>query len=726
YHENINDLKLYESTKNRFQTLLLNSNYISSYSSQVLDIFNHYKKGGIIGGLCDTTDEWGFCIDFNKYYTSILADMPKIPIINSFDNFQPYDNRGLEEMTLYLVKKLDNSNTYPRTEYSLCYGVNLIKQKPNVKIISFLKPSKLKTNISKGLIKEIYDTTLEPYAKKFLVNMTIGMLSKKRNRSHIHTVKTSRERDAFYIHYLQKEKVLENGFYLMSLYIYDTAEAKLTQLRQELESVGMTNISVNTDCVYTKGEHTKLDEFKRKYPYYFDFNDKNSFDSIGKLKVEAKDLPKFKNLMTMIKEKNVFTPIEKQEVNNIVLKDEWDRNEIKNIINENNRLIIKAEVPGAGKTTSLLDDNKLFVCNWNSLCFDLKKKGMNAVTYNKFFGIKWDGSSEIQGQRTKDIGNYDCVVFDEIYLYTVNQLERIALYMKENKDKKFYATGDEWQLSPIESLSVEDTKAFYNNIINSMFPNQITLKDNKRCTDKEEQQKMKEILNKIKYGTKVEAIKCLKENFKCVKNISTKKNVVAFNWTAEWVNKMLHGNKEKYYVGCELICRKTHSIKGIRTYVNYTYTVVKIDKNFITLTDGEEEIELPLSVVDENFRYSYARTCHSYQGLTENEPITIFNVGHSFVTNEWIFTAVSRATSLSNVLIYEPHLKIEEYKIDKNTIQSRIDKYLEEDKRLGRITNDEYVTVDWVLSELSKSKKCSCCKNEFDLTDLESFSTDRI
>ena len=135
--------KNYILKKNNAIDHLLNKNYISYYSEQVDEMLKKYKKPPLHGAF-DYFEETIQCssLDFNKFYTSILKSLEYLPVINRFDNFVDYKNEIIEDYNLYFVFNEDLD--YPVNPYSLCFGMNI--KDVDVKIISFLKPSKLKKN----------------------------------------------------------------------------------------------------------------------------------------------------------------------------------------------------------------------------------------------------------------------------------------------------------------------------------------------------------------------------------------------------------------------------------------------------------------------------------------------------------------------------------------------------------------------------------------------------
>ena len=63
-----------------------------------------------------------------------------------------------------------------------------------------------------------------------------------------------------------------------------------------------------------------------------------------------------------------------------------------------------------------------------------------------------------------DVSSYDCIIFDEIFLYTPKSLKKIDAFMKLHKDKKMIATGDTCQNTPIgmETLNIANKGEYLN------------------------------------------------------------------------------------------------------------------------------------------------------------------------------------------------------------------------------------------------------------------------
>ena len=742
----------YLEKKSNVLDKLLNRNYISNYSEQFSEMIREYSCGPLIGSF-EMNYEKIECIeiDFNKYYTSILRDILKFPVINSFDLFAEYKGQAIDDYSLYFVEKKNYDIVYPINLFSLCYGMNIKDCLENLNIISFLVPSKLKVNISSGIIDDVYsDETLTEKMKKDIFNHAIGMFNKSSNKNTFTAVSDSREEanklrkeytgriipihleeEKVYMNYVEARRETIDGFKMISHLIYDIANKRLFDLKKKVEMAGIKVLKCNTDCLM-------LEKDDDKFKTFYDANrDMFHPTDIGKLKVKDKKVG-CSRLLEIKRYDNMYQSIRMTSQKEHILKDEWDRDEIYKVIDKSNRLIIKADIAGAGKTSALLnysksfDKNALFVCPWNSLCCGLKKDGVQAITLDRLIGLRFDGESSKEGKGF-DVAEYDMIVFDEIYLYDTYKLERIRTFMDTHEEIKFYATGDEHQNKPIETLNIQNPKGYYNKIISDMFDCSITLHENKRCVTKEDQEKIKLITSSIRNAnSKADALEILMSNFKIIydkKDIVNSKNVVALNRTAEWVNSLVHKpfEGEVYYEGLHLICRKSYKDKKTKFYVNYTYEILDIQNTMFRLSDGENIFFVERKLIESNFRLSYARTCHSYQGLSESEAITIFDVTHFMVDVDWIYTAITRCTSLSNVSIYMGKTDYDENIAELRTqIRKMIDGHKHSDQVNDRLIKGDYVNIPWTLNELKKSNKCSECNKHLDVSKAECFSIDRI
>ena len=156
--------------------------------------------------------------------------------------------------------------------------------------------------------------------------------------------------------------------------------------------------------------------------------------------------------------------------------------------------------PGVGKTTlaaKLFPDKPyVYATPFNRLSQELRRDmNCEALTVHKLIGkgmadeTKDDQDDGDKKRKKKDnskkYAEGTVIVFDEIYLNSVKMLADMWSYMKQNPHLIFVATGDVYQLPPIDqslnNLGGEDDdpqlkKEYYKRAIAQMFPSSILLK----------------------------------------------------------------------------------------------------------------------------------------------------------------------------------------------------------------------------------------------------------
>ena len=92
------------------------------------------------------------------------------------------------------------------------------------------------------------------------------------------------------------------------------------------------------------------------------------------------------------------------------------------------------------------------------------------------------------------------------------------------------------------------------------------------------------------------------------------------------------------------------------------------------------------------------------------DPITIFDINTPDVDRFYVWTALTRATDLSQVTIFK-HSKMDILRLRqsriKRYIEDKISGYKQQDKLAERkVKKNEYIYADWVADEHEKSDKC--------------------
>lgn len=630
---------------------------------------------------------------------------------------------------------------------------------------------------------------------------------KEKYNGKVKSVPTYEGEMGLYAHYIEKSASLDNGFRLIALMVYDIAHKIILDLKQKVESTSISikhvdkkspdDISLlyggkdvfeweesvslkvyfmNTDCldIAYKSKHDNYDlkncpqlfeKFVNENPDLFcKIEDKNTYESMGKLKIEKiqvdfsviEKVDYMSNLFTS----NLYSIMDNAlpVVNHVQLEDEFNQDEICTKLQD--KMIIEAEVAGAGKTSAWLynaiknKEKTIIATPYNVLCLKLREKvkhevdignieegQIQVITLAKLLGYYIQDSEEKSTKKRYNVDGVQRIIFDEIYLHDVYKLHQINRFMTEHSNILFGATGDAHQLDAIDNSvnNVVCREDYFRNIIHSMFPKVITLRENKRCKPAD-RQKMKELTFRIRNAENKLVIHEIFKEFgiKIITKkdqIITTKNVCALNSTCDAVNQIVKQNMnisdetDDYKVGLDLVCRTSLQVKlsegrQARTIVNEIYSIVGIENNMIRLSDGDEvEFLIKRVLVNQHFRLPYTRTCHSYQGLSEEEPITIFDMDAFMVDNKWVYTAITRTTALENLTIYygEPFKTTDLEKI----IKTKIDGHKKADEDNQREIIGKYVDVKWVMDKL-KTKTCNKCLRFLDISGQQCFSINRL
>ena len=117
---------------------------------------------------------------------------------------------------------------------------------------------------------------------------------------------------------------------------------------------------------------------------------------------------------------------------------------------------------------------------------------------------------------------------------------------------------------------------------------------------------------------------------------------------------------------------------------------------------------MPLQVIQKNFIHNYCRTCHSFQGSSIDDAITIFDHKFAYANKKWLYTAVTRATDLKKVFFYEYDEGKENEREAEQYFARKVERYRQQDKKAKRLFDEaSYITKEWLLGCLGKS--CGSC-----------------
>jgi ATP-dependent exoDNAse (exonuclease V) alpha subunit len=293
-----------------------------------------------------------------------------------------------------------------------------------------------------------------------------------------------------------------------------------------------------------------------------------------------------------------------------------------------------------------------------------------------------------------------------------------------SEEIQIIANGDVNQLKPISSgvNNVTNENTYRMESVQSIFPNIVTLKEIKRLNKQADKIKMHKIKKEIFKGTPIAEI-CETFGIRTVtdmKDVNTTNNIAYFNYRCNYVNKVIHGKAKRPDVGVTnvegidvwkdliLVCKKFYkNSAGFKTYVNNSYRVESIGK-YIKLVDSADEsnvFSMERDKLWKIFNLAYCNTCHSVQGCSIDEEVTIFDCNTPYVDRFWLYTAITRCRELNNISVFihdEKQLRTLEKCKFKQYINNKIDGYVDQDKLAGREITTDYVDYGWFENEFAK------------------------
>ena len=696
-----------------FYDSLFNPVHKSYYSKKDIDILNEYRTVANCCKFSDVPSSKNLIeIDISKAYTSAMQSITKIPIFNEFDIFKTYDGSKINDYYLYIIKTL-KTNIYLNKSYNFAYGFILKDlNKEDYEIIQFKIPSFIKDVNYKKIIDDLYNKTIsddehdDKVLKKMIGNVNIGLLEKSKNTNSrsvmfsdleecrlfqeqyggeiltiskeeennyikndldwdldveptkiIHHVSKS-QKDIIYLLILEANSTLLNGFRYIKEQLIQIHQLKMYNDFNKLKTNNINIYSIKTDAFTIHKNDLNI--------VYSLLNFNTQIGGWRKSKDENINIPS-----NLFEEKiNFKMPIDIIETNEIIINDEYDTLEIcEKIINEKRPVMIRANLPGCGKSYiakkfyELKNIKTFVVCPTNKLLFNYE----DSCTFNKFFRIGLDDN--VEQKDTIDINKYDCICFDEIYFSSdTKKLIRIKKFCDQNKNKIIIATGDALQLECINEITnTMNYDEYADQCLNMIFQSHINLKIPKRVKTEEDQLKLKRVKNAIfKNDKDFETI--IKTYFKFTSNINNGyKNIAYTNETCKKVAASIRkslNKKNEFEIDEILICREYFTSKKNIFNTNYEYIIKEINEHYITIKETHLKNAPLLTITIEQARtkfiFNYCTTCHSLQGSTihfnENEinkNITIYNWDHFRTSKKWLWTAITRAEDLNNIFFYK-------------------------------------------------------------------------
>ena len=666
----------------------------------------------------------------------------------------------------------------------------IVRDWPMVVTLGVLRPSTLvpvSLDIAIAKIWQVPNETLPVPLKKFLVNKAVGFCGKQKNQKNTTFLFTDIDEATKYQHLLsgtliadllpdgrrlyfvsdKREAILRDGFYFTQFIVYNKQRKALYDIANLPANVGKPVLAVKTDCIwfpgFTEGSEVPKDD---------------SFEGIGRYEVK-KDLP-YKIGDPVIK---VFQVVNEPAASGITalktrliyldkgasprelqVKDEFNSHEFLNLFSKNNHVLVRADIPGAGKSYALKKfcekvgvEECLLSTPYNALCYEFRSEGLQSITLDKLLGLNFKSDDE---RKKFDISAISVIVFDEVFCYDRSKLAKLKRFVESNKtlpdgsERRFFAAGDPNQNAPIDSTFAfrgQEAKDYYTGAIHRIFPLLVTLHKCKRLKKPEQQATLMEI-KRLVFETETPLIEIARQFFTPIKTVEEARGMgVCFkNETVRVVNEARQAmaisrrknvrfeGGRSFYQGQRLRCDTFLEQGGGRPsplFTNFVYKVKYVRKSDLVLTDaGGVEFVVPFFLEKKHLAYDHANTCHSLQGLTASEGITLFDLFEWGLTREWFHTALTRANDLDKILFYDGPRLSEAVDADelKQVIREKIAGHKREDQSKKRLFFEEdFITVEDVMALLEASLRCYICNEEVqlawsDAADPAQFSLDRI
>ena len=697
-------------------------------------------------------------IDRRKAYTWAYNQIVEVPVFCEFDIWKPYDKQDFNDLTLYLVRTVEEAKMFFNKPYLLMYGMFLKHFRGKCEILYYKCPSHTHKVSYKSITEKLWDSTIshtemeDNKVKKLIANVNIGLLEKGTNKAQKSLVFDTLS-EALYHQTIHGGRINKISGHYEEIEDEDDDEGfetveKETEAKYYTLTVSDT-ANLTNGFKYIKELLLQIHNFRMYEDYYklVEAGVQVNYVKTDAFLIKTADLKKARGLLNFSKDiggwrvekgklfvsptddyemkPNELVEIPTYENERVMVEDEWDTQAICQQIVEQNPVIIKAKYAGSGKSyigeyMRNLGYNVLFVCPTNQL---LQNTQTDATTNNKFFAIPMEKGDKMEAF---DHSKYNCIVFDEVGMGGMYVLNKIREFVKKHaKDKIIIATSDGKQLPPIKDITnTRDHETYLNECINQIFKYRIYLKISKRLKKRSDKIKLKHIYDDIwKHKLPIEQI--VEKHFETTDDMMASEHNIAYTnkrclYVSNTIRKNL-GKKLKYEVGEHMICRKYKKEGGATFNVNFKYQIKSIGAEGVVLQNikTNQLYNTSISTLDEHFRYAYCATCHSSQGNSVDKSITIHEwQKQHLITREWLYTSITRATDINKVMFYKSVENDNE--LNETTLMRYLDnkvkRYKIQDLKAGRTVDDaDYIDVKWLFDRMnSRCNKCGC-GFEFDI-----------
>lgn len=739
----------YVAAGHSFYSSVASGDLCSILHESTANVARSLVRGGLFGWTIPVAHAAGvegeWCsLDVNRIYPSTLqTDM--LPTCNVFDRFESVPSREnpssflreLQPMDLVLIYAYDTPSLYIDRGAALCFVHNLrdfVRRSGVVLVDGLFQPTMhshpggctyvrlcavLHTTPRKSSAWSAVAATWENQAldrdlrKKVLVR-GLGRLGKTYNSTGDNmnifcnpeeATVFSQERkgevvsieDELYLAYVKGDSIPRlEGHYLIHLYILDTYRSMMQHWYDKITARGVRVLYVRCDEFFFHKDDMPLVE---DLVYHAD---SDSLEAFGMLKVGHSCVPLEQLgfcsagqflLNSFISPTEVHYEICSaetvcpDEVEQMVVPVEPrpDEYTIANL-DDYSRVLVKATVPGAGKSHAVLSrygSKVLVVCPTNALCveFTAKYPGCTAMTLHRFLRVgivnHTDENQQEDGclmERMRQPEHKRVLLLDEIFMYSLPLLSKLYFRLEITGAWKVFATGDPNQLPPVheetgdELFTPTDAKVKRMRAVDFLFPHQMTLHVCKRGTDPEDNKRMEYLTQCMKSPgyTIQHIIEMVRDQFTGItfrQAVGMMKQdpydyvaVCYYNHTCHRIARAVLPNSTKLAEGVRLVNRARKQLSSGVLMVNYEYVVKEVKDRSVVVEDvmvPGSAIDVPNWHVNNNMHWSQTRTCHSLQGSSVSASLLLFNLNSRRISPEFIYVALTRARRLKDVFYVE-------------------------------------------------------------------------
>ena len=684
-----------------FNKKLFSSSHMSQYDDVDIEILDECRTVVPLGYLDKNIDVNELVeIDRSKAFTWAFNQITKIPIFNAFDSWKAWDGtldiNKLSSLTLYKVE-VSKADMFFNKKFNIIYGKFLRKMDlTNIKIIYYKQPSYIHKVNYKSIVNELWETQLgddeddDKQIKKKIANINFGMLEKPNNTSQrsdifnslkeacyyqrkhggriyaleedIHERDEEEERrhkgDTYFVLNTTVRQKLVNGFRYIKELLLQYHNYAMYEAYTKLEAKGVKVYSVKSDAFTIHQDNLSR---VRPNPNHFIKSYREgilNFESaIGNWRVSTSRINYPTEKFKFKYNKLIQIPIQENEALDVV--DEWDTEAVCKQIIPNSPCMIRAKFAGSGKSYIGQYLNKmgykvLFVVPHNRLSQEIEGK---ATTLNMFFSIPVHKGDDLP---CFDHSDYNVIFFDEIFMSNIYIYNKIREFVKNNPDKIIIGAGDTKQLPPINDLTnTQPHDQYADQCIDKIFKYSMYLKICKRVGE-EDRIKLDEMYNDF-WERNMPLKDFIEKYFRYTSKINPEHMNIAYTnirckSVSDEVRRKL-GKKGLYEVGEEMICRlylKTD--EGAKFNANIRYKILCINSRGIIIENIKDKKKYTLTeeLLNKHFRYGYCATCHSCQGASINNNITIHEWDRSYlVSREWVWTSLTRARDFNKVAFFK-------------------------------------------------------------------------